>query len=297
MATEMNAEQALFDLLAALADTKYRLGRRYAEWCNGAPTLESSVAAAAMAQDELGHARALYPLLLDFPQGQAQPAEVEPETRTTFSSVAFLDEAFTGWADFVAANFLLDTALSVVFAFAQESRFEPLRGRARKVLQEEQVHTLHGEGWVRRLARTGGAVRGALETSLKRAWPETVCWFGPADDARGMLLQQGGVLSGGPEDLRQHWLQQVGPALRDTELARALALEQSSDGRWQMRQPLPWAKWTRRSGGFRRLPARGPSRWLVRLPKKNRLLATWRYSVPFAAPEIPSYFRCLGRNC
>lgn len=243
MTTEISEEQALFDLLAALADNKYRLGRRYAEWCNGAPTLESSVAAAAMAQDELGHARALYPLLQDFSQGQAQPGEVEPETRTNFSSVAFLDEAFTGWADFVAANFLLDTALSVVFEFAQESRFEPLRGRARKVLQEEQVHMLHGEGWVRRLARTGGAVRETLEAALQHAWTETACWFGPADDARGMALHQGGILSGGPEDLRQRWLEHVGPALRDTGLARGLRLEQGSDGRWQVQQPWPWARW------------------------------------------------------
>ncbi|HEY7124408.1 MAG TPA: Phenylacetic acid catabolic protein [Ktedonobacterales bacterium] len=260
MTTEISEEQALFDLLAALADNKYRLGRRYAEWCNGAPTLESSVAAAAMAQDELGHARALYPLLQDFPQGQAQPVEVEPETRTIFSNVAFLDEPFTGWADFVAANFLLDTALSVVFEFAQESHFEPLRGRAKKVLQEEQVHILHGEGWVRRLARTGGAVRGTLEASLKRAWLETVCWFGPADDARGVLLQQGNILSGGPEDLRQRWFGHVGPALLDTELAGALALEQGSAGRWQVRQPLPWARWDAEKRRLKGASPKGQSR-------------------------------------
>ena len=248
---EISEQQALFDLLAALADNKYALGRRYAEWCNGAPTLESSVAAAAMAQDELGHARALYPLLLDLPQGQAQPAEVEPETRTRFSNVTFLDGTFGGWSDFVAANFLLDTALSVVFEFALESRFEPLRGRAKKVLQEEQVHALHGEGWVRRLARTGGAVRRAFADGLERAWPETVCWFGSAEDARGLALQHGGILSGGPEELRQRWFARVGPALQETELALALELEQK-DGRWQVTSALPWERWnaaTRRLTG------------------------------------------------
>jgi phenylacetate-CoA oxygenase PaaI subunit len=243
MGTEMNEQQALFDLLAALADNKYFLGRRYAEWCNGAPTLESSVAAAAMAQDELGHARAIYPLLQDFAQAQEQPAEYEPETRTRFCNVAFLDQPFTGWPDFIAANFLLDTALSVVFEFAQESHFEPLRGRAKKVLLEEQVHALHGEGWVRRLARTGGAVRGTLQTALERAWLETLCWFGPPDDPRGKLLQAGGILAGGPEDLRQRWLQRVGPALLDTELATAFALHQEAAGRLAVASALPWAGW------------------------------------------------------
>jgi phenylacetate-CoA oxygenase PaaI subunit len=243
MGNEINEQQALFDLLAALADNKYFLGRRYAEWCNGAPTLESSVAAAAMAQDELGHARAIYPLLQDFPQGQEHPTEFEPETRTQFCNVAFLDHTFSGWADFVAANFLLDTALSVVFEFAQESHFESLRGRSRKVLQEEQVHALHGEGWTRRLARTGGAVRGTLQAALERAWLETLCWFGPADDPRGKLLRDGGILSGGPEDLRQRWLQRVGPILVDTDLATAFALSQESDGRWALASEPPWTGW------------------------------------------------------
>jgi phenylacetate-CoA oxygenase PaaI subunit len=243
MEADITEQQALFELLAALADNKYFLGRRYAEWCNGAPTLESSVAAAAMAQDELGHARAIYPLLQDFPQAEGQRAEFEPETRTRFCNVAFLDQTFTGWPDFVAANFLLDTALSVVFEFAQESRFEPLRGRARKVLLEEQVHALHGEGWVRRLARTGGSVRGTLKAALERAWLETLCWFGPADDPRGKILHQGGILTGEPEDLRQRWLQRVGPALVETELAPAFSLQPESAGRWAITSQLPWANW------------------------------------------------------
>lgn len=60
--------RALADFILALADTKRFLGIRYAEWCDGAPTLEASVAASAMAQDELGHSRALLPLLKDFPE-------------------------------------------------------------------------------------------------------------------------------------------------------------------------------------------------------------------------------------
>ncbi|HEY7974396.1 MAG TPA: Phenylacetic acid catabolic protein, partial [Ktedonobacterales bacterium] len=61
--TTQAPSEAIFALMARLADNKFFLGRRYAEWCSSAPTLESSVAAAAMAQDELGHARAIYPVL------------------------------------------------------------------------------------------------------------------------------------------------------------------------------------------------------------------------------------------
>src|SRR5437763_1607349 len=53
----------MVSLVASLADNKAALGRRFGEWAVSAPTIESAVAAAAMAQDELGHARATYPIL------------------------------------------------------------------------------------------------------------------------------------------------------------------------------------------------------------------------------------------
>jgi len=62
MATTQVNGAALFAVLSSLADNKQAIGRRYAYWCNGAPALEAAVAAAAMTQDELGHARTLYPL-------------------------------------------------------------------------------------------------------------------------------------------------------------------------------------------------------------------------------------------
>jgi ring-1,2-phenylacetyl-CoA epoxidase subunit PaaC len=106
---------ALFGVLSSLADNKQAMGWRYAYWSNGAPTLEAAVAAAAMTQDELGHARTLYPLLEQFAQGQADPRQIEPMTRTLRYHVAALDHEFAGWCDFVATNFLLDTALTTFF--------------------------------------------------------------------------------------------------------------------------------------------------------------------------------------
>src|SRR5437868_7129508 len=128
-------------LLVSLADNKYVLGRRYAEWCTGAPMLESAVAAAAMAQDELGHARSFYPLLRSF--GEAAGSEaVEDQGWSSRPTRAMrcLDQPFGAWSDFIAANLLLDTTLTVYFEAASDSRFEPLRQRARKIVQEEQAH-------------------------------------------------------------------------------------------------------------------------------------------------------------
>src|SRR5215467_1811675 len=136
---------ALFAMFSTLADNKQAIGRRYAYWCNGAPALEAAVAAAAMTQDELGHARTLYPLLEDFAQAEAAPEQVEPMTRTLRYHLATLDHDFQGWSDFVATNFLLDTALTTFFEAAQNSSYEPLRARSRKIVHEERIHLMHAE--------------------------------------------------------------------------------------------------------------------------------------------------------
>lgn len=234
---EPSDNPAIFGLIERLADNKYFLGRRYAEWCSSTPTLESSVAAAAMAQDELGHARALYPLLKTL--APAGGAEIEPETRPTDMALPFLRESFDGWPDFVAANFLIDPAITLIFAAGQHSSYEPLAGRARKVLQEEQLHTTHGMGWVRRLAREGGAVRAALEDALRRVWDQTLCWLGP-EEGQPDPLSAHGVLDASPALLRERFLQEVGPVIVAEGLS--LPIERIADG-YALTAPLPWDRW------------------------------------------------------
>lgn len=88
--------QALWGLVASLADNKFALGRRVSEWTTGAPTLESAVACAALAQEELGHARVLYPVLQELAPpdpGQAPGAawprgEERPHAEPAFEGVS-----------------------------------------------------------------------------------------------------------------------------------------------------------------------------------------------------------------
>jgi len=201
----------LTDLVAALADNKLFLGRRYAEWSSSAPALESAVAAAAMAQDEIGHARSLYPVLRDL---AGDSPEVEPETRTAFVNARFLDSAFEGWTDFVAANFLFDTALSVLLEAAQDSSSHALAQRARRILEEERLHWLPGEGWTRRLAAMGGAVRHALEHSFARVAPEALDWF----DLAGEALVAERVVDADSDALRRRYRERVNLVLASVDM-------------------------------------------------------------------------------
>src|SRR5215467_515511 len=233
---------SLFAVLSSLADNKQAIGRRYAYWSNGAPALEAAVAAAAMTQDELGHARTLYPLLEDFTQAESDPSQVEPMTRTLHYHLAYLDHDFQGWSDFVATNFLLDSALTTFFEAAQNSSYEPLRQRARKIVQEERIHEIFADGWVRRLAKAGGAVRATLVASLNRLWTETLCWFGPSDDPNMQQLYREGIIDAPPDELRRRYLQKIMPTLSSLEIDVPVIFDTETKS-WELRESLPWNTW------------------------------------------------------
>jgi phenylacetate-CoA oxygenase PaaI subunit len=228
----------LLNLLLQLADNKYVLGKRYAEWVNSAPLLEAAVAAAAMTQDELGHARSLYPLFRAFPD--APPVLKTEEDRDDLINIAFLDKPFAHWTDFVAAVFLFDQALSVVFEAARNSVFEPLRQRANKILQEEKFHVMYGATWLRSLSKAGTPARRHMEATIKRIWPEVLCWLGQPGEKYQQIALDEGLLCDDVETLRQKFLSRVGPLL--LELGYDLSIANES-GQWTITAELPWDKW------------------------------------------------------
>jgi 1,2-phenylacetyl-CoA epoxidase catalytic subunit len=182
------AQDAMVSLVGSLADNKAALGRAYADWAVSAPTLESAVAAAAMAQDELGHARSTYPVLKAL---GVEHADVDAGRR-----LALLDDGLDDWTALISANLLVDGVLATFVAACVDSSVEPMASRARKILQEEGSHRVHGEAWAKRLARADDATRRQLVARLQETWEHAGRWIGPDDDpgfaaaiAEGMVGQ------------------------------------------------------------------------------------------------------------
>jgi 1,2-phenylacetyl-CoA epoxidase catalytic subunit len=199
---------ALAHLIASLADNKAALGRRYGEWAVSAPTLESAVAAAAMAQDELGHARATYPLLKQLRGDREQVAGGG-------ACIPVLTGEFPGWQWFVAANLAVDGMLSAIVRACEDSAFEGLAQRARKILQEEASHAVHARAWARRLARDERQ-RDAFASALAECWQQATVL---AAQPQLPSLVAGGFIAGGPEQLRASLRRTISEALADTDLA------------------------------------------------------------------------------
>jgi 1,2-phenylacetyl-CoA epoxidase catalytic subunit len=181
---------SLSDLVLSIADNKQMLGLRYAEWATRAPSLEADIAAAAMGLDDLGHSRVLYGCLE--PLGHDPRGRDRESDPASLRALAYFDEPWSEWAQFVAANAILDTAFSAVIEACVGGSVEVLQQRLRKMLMEERYHFLHGRSWLK-----SGIAPGPLE----QAWVEAIEWFGPPDGETATLHREG-RLSMGPAELR-----------------------------------------------------------------------------------------------
>src|SRR5206468_8671561 len=114
------ATATMISLIGSLADNKGALGRRYGEWAVSAPTIESAVAAAAMAQDELGHARSTYPVLAKL------GVQRDDDGLDAGRPLSVIETELPDWASVIAANLVVDGILTTFVASARGSSIEPL---------------------------------------------------------------------------------------------------------------------------------------------------------------------------
>jgi len=188
---------SLSDLVLSIADNKQMLGLRYAEWATRAPSLEADIAAAAMGLDDLGHSRVLYGCLE--PLGSDPRGPERESDPASLRALPYFDEPWTEWAQFVAANAILDTAFTAMIESCVNGSVEVLQHRLRKMLMEERYHFLHGRSWLRSGINAG---------PLNRAWREAIEWFGPPDGEVAAMHREG-KLSLGPNEMRARLEEQL----------------------------------------------------------------------------------------
>jgi 1,2-phenylacetyl-CoA epoxidase catalytic subunit len=231
---------ALVNLIVVLADNDYFLGLRISDWAVGAPQLEMGVACAAIAQDKLGHSRALYPLLEDLPWPGA-PAPLQRERdRARHYCVSYLDAPFPSWANVAAALALIGPALGSMFEALAACRYEALARRVRRILGEEELTVQYVEGVVRDLAASPRGLS-LLQEQVSPLLTEMLCWFGPIGEPGVEALKAEGLLAHDNEELRQAYLGRVMPLLN--EIGVQVPVRRAADGRTWEYGELPWSDW------------------------------------------------------
>jgi ring-1,2-phenylacetyl-CoA epoxidase subunit PaaC len=155
--------------LLAIADDELVLGWRNSEWTGIAPFLEEDVAFSSIAQNEIGHARALYSLAAE-------------ELGTTADELAFdrqPDEYLCAqlvelkrldWAPTIARHYLYETADAVRVEALKASGDAEVAGLAGKIDREEAYHRMHAEMWIDRLQATEEGSR-RLREAIEELWP------------------------------------------------------------------------------------------------------------------------------
>jgi ring-1,2-phenylacetyl-CoA epoxidase subunit PaaC len=137
-------------LLLAIADDELIVGWRDSEWTGIAPTLEEDVAFSSIAQNEIGHARALYELaaveLGSDADTLAFDRAVEDHRCAPLVELRLLD-----WAHTIARRYLYEEADRVRLNAVMQSDDAELAGLAAKIDREEVYHRLHAELWAARL--------------------------------------------------------------------------------------------------------------------------------------------------
>jgi ring-1,2-phenylacetyl-CoA epoxidase subunit PaaC len=137
-------------LLLEIADDELILGWRDSEWTGIAPLLEEDVAFSSIAQNEIGHARALYEL-------------VARERGTTADELAFdrrpedyrcariVERRLLDWEKTIARHYLYEEADARRLDCLKHSDDPEIAGLAAKIDREEAYHRMHAQMWFERL--------------------------------------------------------------------------------------------------------------------------------------------------
>ena len=152
-------------LLLEIADDELIIGWRDSEWTGIAPTLEEDVAFSSIAQNEIGHARALYELAAA-ELGSDPDALAFDRAPDEYACAPFVELRLLDWAHTIARRYLYEEADRVRISALCSSDDAELAGLAAKIDREEIYHRMHAEMWAARL-RDEPAFRSAVE----ELWP------------------------------------------------------------------------------------------------------------------------------
>jgi ring-1,2-phenylacetyl-CoA epoxidase subunit PaaC len=169
------------ELLLGLADDELVLGWRDSEWTGIAPVLEEDVAFSSIAQNEIGHARAVYELLTDDADALAFDRPLEKYRCAPLVELRLLD-----WAHTIARRWLYEVADEIRIGSLMGDDDARIASLAAKINREEAYHRMHAEMWHERLHDEPRFV-----SAVRELWPYALGML--PRDRRGELASRVGL--------------------------------------------------------------------------------------------------------
>jgi ring-1,2-phenylacetyl-CoA epoxidase subunit PaaC len=170
--------------LLAIADDELFLGWRESEWTGIAPMLEEDVAFSSIAQNEIGHARALYQLVV----GEDGDADALAFDRPLdeYRCAPLVELRLMDWAHTIARRWLYETADEIRLTALKDSKDPAVAALAAKIDREETYHRMHAEMWHDRLRNEP-----RFQEAVAELWPYALGILPP--ELRGELVQRIGL--------------------------------------------------------------------------------------------------------
>ncbi|WP_017434536.1 Phenylacetic acid catabolic protein [Saccharococcus caldoxylosilyticus] len=179
---------SFIELLETIADNKYMLGDRLVEIGVSGPNLEATLAAVAMAQGELGHARLLYNWCFDLRGVKGKKAEIRRQTGKAFRGVVNVHN----WISLIAALYTVNTAIHIVLQSTLESSHSKVASRIQKLIREQKDHIIYAKNWAEQLRHDQGTVPHRFRESLNGIIDEVYAWLAKVE--QNQKLQTEGYL-------------------------------------------------------------------------------------------------------
>jgi ring-1,2-phenylacetyl-CoA epoxidase subunit PaaC len=225
------------DLLLAMADDEFVIGFSDSEWTGIAPLLEEDIAMSSLAQDELGHAAALYDLLADL-TGSDRDAIAYDREPADYRHARLLDHGRGDWAMTIARRYLYETADAVRLDALVDGAWAPLADLVGKIRREERYHVMHVTAWLDRLAHTVGEPRARLVAALETLGPDAGTVFAPLPGAAALV--DAGVLAAPIAELERRWRTSIAPRLTGLDLPLPPATRDPDRGRLDHGDAFGW---------------------------------------------------------
>jgi ring-1,2-phenylacetyl-CoA epoxidase subunit PaaC len=230
---------ALSLLLLAMADDEFVIGFSDSEWTGIAPMLEEDVAMSSLAQDELGHAQALYRLLAEVADdGRDADAIAYDRPPEGYYHARLLDHPRGDWADTIARRYLYDTADGIRLDALAGSSFAPLRELVAKIRREERYHQMHVSAWLERLASARGEPRERLLAALERLAPDAATVLAPLPNELSLVMA--GIIDATGDELDARWRAEIGPVFDRLDLAMVLPVADPLTARTNHSDAFRW---------------------------------------------------------
>ena len=224
-------------LLGSMADDEFVIGYSDSEWTGIAPLLEEDVAMSSLAQDELGHAAALFGLLGELTGTDPDVLAFDREP-AEYRHARLLDHGRGDWAMTIARRYLYETADAVRLGALVDGAWAPLAELCRKLVREERYHLMHVGSWFGRLADTDGEPRDRLETALAVLAPDAGTVFTPLTDEAALV--EAGILAAPMADLEAHWRSTIAPTFAGHRLPMPPPTDRPARGRSDHGPDFDW---------------------------------------------------------